>query len=200
MTTSTSARSEAQGSPTWVLWLFGIALVVLFIWLWNTANSAKSTAEANAALLAQPQVELDYLVGGPTRFPEEFQEAAEDAEIENFASEEFLWTTALISNEGLGEVQDITLTVDLPSGAEPTVLASLPSFGSSVDVEPAEGGLEIDLRDIGDGETAMVFLGYDRGAVPEEVSVNWARSYEALLGSLTVEADDVEETLFGRGV
>ena len=200
MTTSTSARSDAQTSPTWVFWLLGIALIILFIWLWNTANSAKSTAEANAALLAQPQADLDFLVGGPGRFAEAFESAVEEAELEGFASDELLWTTTLVSNEGLGELDDVTLTLNLAEGLQPTVIADLPSFGSGVDVEETEAGLEVDLRDIDDGETATVFLGFDPAALPQEVADDWAGSYETSLGSLTIESGDFSETLYGRGV
>lgn len=198
MTTTTSARE--QSSPTWVFWLFGIALIILFIWLWNTANSAKATAEANAALLAQPEAEIHYLVGGPARFSEEFQEAVEDAELEAFSSDEFLWATALVSNEGAGELDDVNLTLNLAEGLEPTVLAALPSFGSGVDVEQTEAGLEVDLRDIDDGEMARVFVGFDPAALPEQVAANWAQSYQITIGSASVETGDLEETLYGRGV
>ena len=199
MTTSASARSDVQSSPTWVLWLFGIALIVLFIWLWNTANSAKATAEANAALLAQPQVDLHYLVGGPTRFGEQFEEAVEDAELDEFSSEEFLWSTVLVANEGQGELDGALLRLNLVEGAQPTVLAALPSFGSGIDTEETEAGLEIDLREIGDGEVARVFLGFSPEALPDSAAANWASSYQSLLSSLVVEAGDFSETFYGRG-
>lgn len=199
MTTSASARPGAQSSPTWVLWLFGIALIVLFIWLWNTANSAKATAEANAALLARPQVELHYLAGGPSRFGEQFEEAVDDAELEGFSSEEFVWSTVLVTNEGLVEMDDVLLRLSLVEGVQPTVLAALPSFGSGVDAEETEAGLEVDLRDIGEGEVARVFLGFRPQQLPERVAANWAGSYQAILGSLAVEAGDFSETLYGRG-
>ena len=200
MTTSTSARNDTQSSPTWVLWLFGIALIILFIWLWNTANSAQSTAEANAALLAEPEAELTFLVGGPTRFAEAFEEAVDDAELDTFSSEDFLWTTALVSNEGVGELDNVDLTLNLAEGLQPVVLADLPSFGSGLDIEENEAGLSVDLRDIDDGEMARVFVGFDPAALPSDVAENWAQTYQTSMGSITVETDDLSETVYGRGI
>ena len=200
MTTSTSARNDTQSSPTWVLWLFGIALIILFIGLWNTANSAKSTAEANAALLAQPEAELTFLVGGPARFAESFQEAVDDAEREAFTSNDYLWTTALVSNEGIAELDNVDLTLNLAEGLRPTVLADLPSFGSGLDVEESEAGLTVDLRDIDDGEMAHVFIGFDPATLPDGVAENWASAYQTTIGSITIETDDFSETLYGRGI
>ncbi|HEX7003840.1 MAG TPA: hypothetical protein VF168_06610 [Trueperaceae bacterium] len=200
MTTSTSTHHETQGSPTWVLWLFGIALIILFIWLWNTANSAKSLAEANAALLAQPTAEVSFLVGGPTRFSDSFQEAVEDAEIDGFSSDDYLWATTVVRNEGQVELDDVELTFNMAEGLEPTVIADLPSFGSGVDLEETEAGLQVDLRDIDDGELARVFVGFEAADLPEQVAAAWARNYRMTLGSLTVETDDFSETVYGRGI
>ena len=200
MTTSTSARNDTQSSPTWVLWLFGIALIILFIWLWNTANSAKSTAEANAALLAQPAAELTFLVGGPARFAEAFEEAVDDAELDAFSSEDYLWTTTLVSNEGVGELDNVDLTLNLAEDLQPIVLADLPSFGSGLDIEETEAGMSVDLRDIDDGEMAHVFVGFDPAALPSGVAENWAQTYQTSMGSITIETDDFSETLYGRGL
>jgi hypothetical protein len=200
MTTASNQGSQAQGMPSWAMWLFGIAAVILFIWLWNTASSAKSIAEQNAAQLAQPELEAAYLVGGPTRFAEQFTEAVEDAEIEGFDSADFVWATAVVTNEGTVDANDVTLTAELPGAEAPTVLAALPSFGLDLDVSQEDGSLEVDLRDIDEGETALVFLGFGRDNLPEGQASTWTQSFETTLDRMTVEAGDTTEVVYGRGV
>ena len=200
MTRSTSARGDAQGSPTWLLWLVGTTFIILFLWLWNTANSAKDLAEANAELLDRPQAELHFLVGGPNRFAEEFEEAAEDAELGAPAADDLLWTTVQVSNEGRSDLEEANLVLDLVEGLEPTVIAELPSFGSDLGIGTSESGLEVDLRDIDDDETAFVFLGFRATDLPQAVVDNWSRSYQTTLVSATLQVDGFGETLHGRGI
>jgi hypothetical protein len=199
-TRSAAAGSETSGVPSWALWLIGITFAILFIWLWNTANSAKSLARENASLLARPELEMSYLVGGPKRFQEQFTEALEDAELEGFESANCLWSTAMVSNEGIYEVDDVRLTADFHTGQMPTILAFLPSFGRNLDTEESEGGLQVSLRDIDDDEVALVFFGFDPAALPEALSSDWTGRYQTVVSDITVEADDITETLYGRGI
>jgi hypothetical protein len=184
--------------PTWALWVFGIALAILFIWLWNTANSAKATAERNAALLARPELEVAYLVGGPTRFEERFDEAVEDAELESFDSADYLWSTALVSNDGIDEI-DASLAAELQPELEPTILVSLPGFGDHEVSREGEATV-IDLNELDEGESALVFFGFDRENLPEGYATDWAGNFQGTLDRLTAESGDVDETLYGRSL
>lgn len=198
MTTNT-ASSNTQSTPGWALWLVGIAALILLFWLWNTANTAKSTAQANAELLATAELELSYVLGGPSRFSEQFDEAAEELEIEDFEAGEMMWSTALITNTGLEEAEDVMLSAEFRPELEPTVLATLPSYGSGVvDVTSENNALSIDLRDIGDDERAFVFFGFDPESLPDDIAQTWPSNFDAVLGSLSLEGDELTETVYGR--
>jgi hypothetical protein len=186
--------------PSWAMWLLIIAAVILFIWLWNTASTARSIAERNAAQLARPELEAAYLVGGPSRFGEQFTEAVEDAEIEGFDSADLVWTTALVTNEGTVGADDVMLTAELQTDEAPTVLAALPSFGLDLDVSQEEGSLEVDLRDIDEGEEALVFFGFGRDGLSEAQASAWTRSFEMTLARMTVESGETTEVVYGRGI
>jgi hypothetical protein len=200
MTTTTNDRSDSQAVPSWAAWLIGIALVVLFIWLWNTANTAKSIAEENAALLARPELEAVYVVGGPTRFGERFADAADGAEIEGFDSADFLWSTAIVSNEGAVDADDVRLTAELQPDAMPTILADLPSFGLNLESSREAGTVEVDMRDIDEGESALVFFGFRRDSIPDEQASAWPTTFGQMLARLTVETGETTEVVYGRGL
>lgn len=198
---STQTPSQTRATPTWPLWLLAIALLVVFIWVRSIAGSARSTAEANYLMLEQPQVNIQYLVGGPQRFADDFTEAVDDAEVAGFSSDDYLWATALVSNDGSSDLRDVDLTVSLSDGLEPLIVASLPSFGADVDMEQTDAGLVVDLRDIDEDEVARVFLGFNPASLPSDVADAWGRSYQTTIGSLTIDGgDDLAETYYGRAI
>lgn len=152
-------------------------------------------------MLEQPQANIQFLVGGPDRFADEFTEAVDDAEVAGFSSDDYLWATALVSNDGLSDLRDVDLTVSLSDGLEPLIVASLPSFGSDVDMERTDEGLVVDLRDIDQDEVARVFLGFDPATLPSDVADTWGRGYQTTIGSLSLSGgDELEETYYGRGI
>jgi hypothetical protein len=79
-------------------------------------------------------------------------------------------------------------------------LAALPSFGLDLDVSQEEGSLEVDLRDIDEGETALVFFGFGRNGLPEGQASTWTRSFETTLDRMTVETGETTDVVYGRGV
>lgn len=197
MASTTGSNQESRGTSSVVLWVIGIGLAILLIWLWNTAGGARTLAEQNARLINQPELEVQYLIGGPERFAEEFDEAVEDAELGDLDTGEMLWSTALVTNVGHQEAQDVALTTNLRPELTPTVIASTPDFGSAPAAEQEEGTVEISVEDIGADEQAYVFFGFAPDALAA-ADDDWPAEFENVFSSMTVEADDSQDTVYGR--
>lgn len=192
------SQDTARRSNTGTTVVLLIIMAILFIWAISSARRANELAEANSDLLNVPDLNIVYTVGGPQRFGEQFTAALEESDTgeDPIAVDDLLWSALLIENEGPVDANDVSVTVPLADGLEPTVVAEVGGF-SGIEVEPTETGLSLELGDVDDGDATYVFLGFDPTALGEDLAGSWAVAYESTVGSVTAESAGEEARFYG---
>lgn len=177
--------------PTW-LTILAVAALALGLWALVAARGAASTAEANAARLARPDLDVNVVPGGPQRFPDAFDAAVDDADdAEGVDPTTRRWVTVVVHNDGSAEAEDTAVTLDLGAVDTPIYLADLPGF---LDLDVGTDGplVELDVGDIEAETSVRVFVGIPAAALPEAVAADWPAAYRDYIGRADVFADGVD--------
>lgn len=188
-------------APTWIKVAI-VILLVLSLWALFAARSAGSTAAANEARARVADVGLTLVAGGPERFAEAFEEAVGDADADDLDAGAYVWTSLLVRNEGAADAQEVTVEADVLSADSAQVLGQMAGF-QDLEVEIADGTLELSLGDVDTGETATVFLGFEPGALPEGLEAAWAADHALVVDTVSAfvdGADDPTATLYGAAL
>lgn len=192
-----TARRSNSGTTVVLL----IIMAILFIWAISSARRANSLAEANEGIINVPELEVVYTVGGPQRFEQQFTAALEESDTaeDQVAAEDLLWAALLIENEGTVDANDVSVTVPLAAGLNPTVVAEVGGF-AGIEVETTDSGLSLDLGDVDEGETTYVFLGFEPDALGDDLAGSWSEAHEATVGTISAETDGDEARFYGTAL
>ena len=190
--------SDCQNSTArpWLIPAF-IVLATILAWTFFTARGAGSHADDLEATLMVPELDLAVVAGAPQRFEERFASALEDVGEEAEApADDLRWATLVIANHGRAEAEDVVATLSLAPELEPTFLADLDGFGDMT-VEPGEEGITLELDGVDEGDSAMVFVGFQPDALPAGLADGWAGAYERTVDRIEVAGDVASSVYYG---
>ena len=102
----------AKGKTLTTLGVIGLLVVLIFIYV--VANSAKKLAQSNRDLIT-PHLGVHVIAGGPGELKELFKDAVGKEEDPAIIKAKYVWITTLVKTTGLYEVKDIATAIDLNS-------------------------------------------------------------------------------------
>mgnify|MGYP000193854981 CR=1 FL=1 len=178
--------------------IIGAVVILLFIWAFSTANSAKTRAEKNSETLKTPTYSMSMLLGGPERFAESFGDI-DNAEPDKIKTGEYVWQTLRIQNTSSGNASDAEILLNRTIPVE-QVLVSSAGYGNEVKVESGEkpNTTLISIDSIEAQEPLYIFLGVNSENLPKSWE-GWKEDYKKAVTSIKIEGDDSTATLFGEG-
>ena len=189
-----ASNTQRRSTPWWVV-VLGIAAIILLIWMFFAARNARDLAATNEDRLLVGALAVDYIPGGPLRFPERFSDAMNELE-QDVSPDDYLWTTLVVANHGLLEAQNVEGTVSLARGVSPVVAADLAGF-ANLDVSADGQVLELELGDVDLDETSLIFMGFDPASLADTLADNWAAFYGQTVDTIAIASEESRDVYYG---
>lgn len=190
----------AKGKTLTTLGVIGLLVVLIFIYL--VANSAKKLAQSNRDLIT-PHLGVHVIAGGPTELKELFKDAVGKEEDPAKIKAKYVWITTLVKNTGLSEVKDIATVIDLNSKIHKIYTAQPKRYYDKIKLEERKenearfttGGLRKD-------NSFVIFLGLQpetfEGKPPFDQKERqlWKRDYRISFQKVKITTDDFQKVVY----
>ena len=180
------------------------AVIVFVFWLVFAINGVQNQAKENKNVILRPEYELTYLPGGPERFVGGYRDVVNEEKKKRINTDNYLWTTVLVKNEGNEDAKDINLTIN---SAYPMakVLVNPSGYMNEVDLNTNKDNLttKIDIADLEIDNKAFVFIGFKPANIEKPYDQNdmvkWAENYRNYLQKVNIESLNTEDTYYVTG-
>ncbi|HMA60532.1 MAG TPA: hypothetical protein VKN64_09585 [Halanaerobiales bacterium] len=181
----------------------GVVIVFVF-WLVFAINGVQNQAKENKNVILKPEYEVTYLPGGPERFVGGYRDVVNEEKKKRINTDNYLWTTLLVKNEGNEDAKDINLTIN---SAYPMakVLVNPSGYMNEVDLNTNKDNLttKIEIADLEIDNKAFVFIGFKPANIEKPYDQNdmvkWAENYRNYLQKVNMESFNTEDTYYVTG-
>ena len=181
----------------------GVVIVFVF-WLVFAINGVQNQAKENKNVILKPEYEVTYLPGGPERFVGGYRDVVNEEKKKRINTDNYLWTTLLVKNEGNEDAKDINLTIN---SAYPMakVLVNPSGYMNEVDLNTNKDNLttKIEIADLEIDNKVFVFIGFKPANIEKPYDQNdmvkWAENYRNYLQKVNIESFNTEDTYYVTG-
>ncbi|HKL13295.1 MAG TPA: hypothetical protein VJ907_06785 [Halanaerobiales bacterium] len=179
-------------------------LVVFALWLVFSVNGVQNQAKENKNVILRPKYEVTYLPGGPERFVGGYRDVVNEEKKKNLNTDNYLWTTVLVKNEGNEDAKDINITIN---SAYPMakVLVNPSGYSNETDLNTNDDNLttKVDIEDLEIDNKAFVFIGFQPSSIEKPYDQadikEWTNRYQNYLQNVNVESLNTEDTFYVTG-
>ncbi len=179
-----------------------IGLLVVLIFIYVVANSAKNLAQSNRDLIS-PHLDIHVIAGGPTELKDLFKEAVGEEEDPAKIKAKYVWITTLVKNTGLSEVEDIATAIDLNSKIHKIYTAQPRRYYGKIELgERKENEARFTTGSLDKDNSFVIFLGLQpetfQGKSPFDQRERrlWKRDYRISFQKVKITTDDFQRVVY----
>ncbi len=191
----------AKGKTLTILGIIGLVVVLIFIYV--VANSAKNLAQSNRDIIS-PHLDTHIIAGGPTELGDLFKDAVGKEEDPEKIKAKYVWITVLVKNTGLSDVEDIATVVSLNSKIHKIYTACRPIryYGGIKVEERKENEASFTMDSLDEDESFGIFLGLQpetfEGKSPfdQKECQLWKRDYRISFQKVKITTDDFQKVMY----
>jgi len=189
-----------KGKTLTTLGVIGLLVVLLFIYV--VANSAKNLAQSNRDLIT-PHLDIHVIAGGPTELEDSFKDAIGKEEDPAKIRAEYVWVTTLVKNTGLSEVKDIAIAIDLNSKIHEIYTSQPGRYYNKIKLaERKENEARFTAGGLSKDNSLVIFLGLQpetfEGKPPFDQKERqlWKRDYRISFQRVKITTDDFQKIVY----